>query len=312
MQHKSKILLRLNILYGIFLILLFLSLGNTFFSGDFQAGLQEGFRQSMETCLPDNAKTDIYPEIALERKPGKYEIPVTCPADTNISIFVRVTQIDATIKGNHSSSRSILTGFLLTTSIFCYIVIVVILALILHSLRKSIKRGNIFNRDNIKLIRAIAILIISSSLLSSLGRYIEIRQTIQLFAGTEWHPVWNGMEYKEIILGLVILVIGEIFAAGYDLSEEQKLTIQHGYCSKHRRHDGPAENVPERTGGKSRHHTSQPFHPENRESQSHPVLYAGSRMPGTGLPAGRHPGIYTGRRAAQRKLKTSFILFYNP
>ncbi len=225
MQHKSKILLRLNILYGIFLILLFLSLGNTFFSGDFQAGLQEGFRQSMETCLPDNAKTDIYPEIALERKLGKYEIPVICPADTNISIFVRVTQIDAAIKGDHSPSRSMLTGFLLTTSIFCYIVIVVILALILHSLRKSIKRGNIFNRDNIKLIRAIAILIISSSLLSSLGRYIEIRQTIQLFAGTEWHPVWNGMEYKEIILGLVILVIGEIFAAGYDLSEEQKLTI---------------------------------------------------------------------------------------
>ena len=37
MQHKSKILLRLNILYGIFLILLFLSLGNTFFSGDFRS-----------------------------------------------------------------------------------------------------------------------------------------------------------------------------------------------------------------------------------------------------------------------------------
>ena len=225
MQHKSKILLRLNILYGIFLILLFISIGNTFFSGDFQAGLQEGLRQSMETCLPDNVKTDVYPEIALERKAGKYEIPVTCPTDTNVAISVRITQIDAAVKGNHSPSRSMLTGFLLTISVFCYIVIVVILALILHSLRKSIKRGNIFNRDNIKLIRTIAILIISSSLLNSLGHYIEIRQIIQLFAGTEWHPAWNGLEYKEIILGLVILVIGEIFTAGYDLSEEQKLTI---------------------------------------------------------------------------------------
>lgn len=225
MQHKSKILLRLNILYGIFLVLLFVSLGSLFFNGDFQAGMQEGFRQSMEINLPDRAKTDMYPEIALERIPGKYEIPVECPTDTNVSISVRVTKIDAIIKGDHSPSRSMITSFALTLSIFCYVIIVVILSLILHSLRKSIKRGNVFNRDNIKLIRAIAILIISSSLLSNLGRYIEIRQIIKLFAGTEWHPVWHGMDYKEIILGLVILVIGEIFAAGYDLSEEQKLTI---------------------------------------------------------------------------------------
>lgn len=225
MQHKSKILLRLNILYGIFLILLFVSIGSMFFSRDFQAGLQEGFRQGMETCLPDNVKTDMYPEIALERKPGKYKIPVTCPTDTNISISVRVTKIDALIKGNHSPSRALITGFLLTISVFCYVIIVVILSLILHSLRKSIKEGNMFNRDNIKLIRAIGILIISSALLSNLGHYIETQQIIKLFAGTEWHPVWQGMEYKEIILGLVILVIGEIFAAGYDLSEEQKLTI---------------------------------------------------------------------------------------
>ncbi len=225
MQHKSKILLRLNILYGVFLVLLFVSIGSTFFNRDFQAGLQEGFRQSMEACLPDNAKTDMYPEIALERIPGKYGIPVTCPTDTNVSIAVRVTQIDASIKGDYSPSRSVITGFALTLSVFCYVIIVVILSLILHSLRKSIRQGNVFNRDNIKLIRAIAILIISSSLLSSLGHYIEIRQIIKLFAGTEWHPVWSGMEYKEIILGLVILVIGEIFAAGYDLSEEQKLTI---------------------------------------------------------------------------------------
>lgn len=225
MQHKAKILLRLNILYGIFLILLFVSIGSTFFSRDFQAGLQEGFRQSMEADLPDNAKTDMYPEIALERKPGKYEIPVTCPTDTNISIAVRITQIDAIIKGDHSPSRSVITSFALTFSVFCYVIIVVILSLILHSLRKSIKQGNVFNRDNIKLIRAIAILIILSSLLSSLGHYIEARQIIKLFAGTEWHPIWPGMEYKEIILGLVILVIGEIFAVGYDLSEEQKLTI---------------------------------------------------------------------------------------
>ncbi|MCM1029887.1 MAG: DUF2975 domain-containing protein [Oscillibacter sp.] len=225
MQHKSKILLRLNILYGIFLILLFVSIESLFFSRDFQAGLQEGLRQSMEANLPDNAKTDMYPEIALERIPGKYETPVTCPTDTNISISVRATKIDAIIKGNHSPSRSAITSLALTLSVFCYVIIVVILSLILHSLRKSIKRGNVFNRDNIKLIRAIAILIILSSLLNSLGSYLGTRQIIQLFAGTDWHPVWNGMDYKEIILGLVILVIGEIFAVGYDLSEEQKLTI---------------------------------------------------------------------------------------
>lgn len=225
MRHKSKILLRLNIFYGIFLIVLFLSIGSTFFSMDFQAGLQEGVRQSMEACQPDNSKTDTYFEISLNRKAGQYSIPVFCPVDSNIQISARITQIDAIIKGNHSPVRSLIKDILLTLGAFCYLIIVVILSLILYSIRKSIKRGDIFNRDNIKLIRAIAILIITSSLMINLSRYIEIQQIIKLFAHTEWQPVWNGIEYKEIILGLVILVIGEIFAAGYDISEEQKLTI---------------------------------------------------------------------------------------
>lgn len=225
MQHKSKILLRLNIFYGVFLTVLLFSIGSTLFSHDFQIGLQEGLRQNIEACQPDHTKTDIYIEISLARKAGQYNFPITCKTDSTVQISARVTQIDALIKGNHSTVRSLIKDLLQTLGIFCYVIIVVILTLILYSIRKSLKKGDIFNRDNIKLIRAIGILIITSSLLINLGRYVEIQQIIKLFEGTEWHPVWNGIEYKEIILGLVILVIGEIFAVGYDISEEQKLTI---------------------------------------------------------------------------------------
>lgn len=224
MQHKSKILLRLNIFYGVFLTVLLFSIGSTLFSHDFQIGFQEGLRQNMEACQPDNTKTDIYIEISLARKAGQYNFPINC-TDSTVRISARITQIDALIKGNHSTVRSLIRDLLQTLGVFCYVIIVVILTLILYSIRKSLKRGDIFNRDNIKLIRAIGILIITSSLLINLGRYLEIQQIIKLLEGTEWHPVWNGIEYKEIILGLVILVIGEIFAVGYDISEEQKLTI---------------------------------------------------------------------------------------
>ncbi|WP_251623720.1 DUF2975 domain-containing protein [Odoribacter lunatus] len=225
MKHKSGILLRLNIYYGIFLAILFIAVADIFFSREFKVGFQEGFQVGLEACQPNHLKTELHLKIPLERKAGKYQIPVNCQVDSNILISTRITEIDAMIKGAYSPLYSTLKDLLQTLGVLCYLIIVIILTLILSSIRKSIKKGNIFSRNNIKLIRTIAILIISSSLLITLGRYLEIQQMTQLLAGTEWKPVWDGINYKEIILGLIILIIGEIFVFGYDLKEEQKLTI---------------------------------------------------------------------------------------
>lgn len=225
MQRKSKVLFRLNFLYGIFLGVILMSIGSLFFSRDFQVGVQEGFRQGLTEVAAPDKKSIIYPEISLARHAGQYNIPVPCVADSNIKIAARITQLDAVVEGNPSSVFSFLTDFLMTIGLFCYFVVVVILFLILWSIRKSVRQGDIFNRNNIKLIRAIGILIIFSALAINLARYLQIREISALMAHTDWQPVWNGINYEGIISGLLILIIGEIFAVGYDISEEQKLTI---------------------------------------------------------------------------------------
>lgn len=82
-----------------------------------------------------------------------------------------------------------------------------------------------FNRDNIKLIRAIGILLIASSLLANLAYYLEAQSLTQLLKDTSLLISIDIYEFGDLFAGVLILVIAEIFAIGYDLSEEQKLTI---------------------------------------------------------------------------------------
>ena len=107
----------------------------------------------------------------------------------------------------------------------CYIAICTILFVVLISLRKSIRHDNLFNRDNIKLIRAIGILLIASSLLANLAYYLEAQSLTQLLKDTSLLISIDIYEFGDLFAGVLILVIAEIFAIGYDLSEEQKLTI---------------------------------------------------------------------------------------
>lgn len=224
MQRKSQILLRLNILFGIVVVVTALSVFSVILSKDFWVGVKEGFSEGLAYTYQGNSNTQMYPEIPIARNAGQFKLPIPLPENNDLDITARITQIDLKITGK-TAPDSFLSNFLLFISLTCYVIILIILFIIILSIRKSVLRGNVFNRNNINSTRAIGILLIVSSLLFDMARYLEVAGIRDLLTGTSWQVVWEGIKFPHIITGLLILFIAEIFIIGYNMTEEQKLTI---------------------------------------------------------------------------------------
>lgn len=121
------------------------------------------------------------------------------------------------------NSYSITYGIL---AMLIYAAIFVILFVIIGSLRKSIRNDDVFRKSNIALTRAIGILLIAASLLFSLMSWLEARAAAPYFAGSPYAiNTAFPFNFGEIIMGVLIFIIAEIFSISSSLSEEQKLTI---------------------------------------------------------------------------------------
>ena len=76
------------------------------------------------------------------------------------------------------------------------------------------------------LLQAIGILLIAASLLFSLMSWLEARAAAPYFAGSPYAiNTAFPFNFGEIIMGVLIFIIAEIFSISSTLSEEQKLTI---------------------------------------------------------------------------------------
>ena len=216
MTPKRKIILRLNILYAIFLGLILTFLIVNFTSNDFRGNSED-----------KNSLLNTYYSIPIVPLSSAYDIPIQYNSDSTLKITAQMKAAHIKILHPEVSSQKVqVWSFILQLfSGTCYIAICTILFVVLFSLRNSIRHDNLFNRDNIKLIRAIGILLIASSLLANLAYYLEAQSLTQLLKDTSLLISIDIYEFGDLFAGVLILVIAEIFAIGYDLSEEQKLTI---------------------------------------------------------------------------------------
>lgn len=107
-----------------------------------------------------------------------------------------------------------------------YAAIFVLMALIINSLRKSIRDEQPIRHSNIVRTRWIGILILLAELSFTAIQFINIQKARELLAATDLEisgcfPV----DYWNIIVGVLFLFMAEVFSIGTQLSEEQKLTI---------------------------------------------------------------------------------------
>ena len=107
-----------------------------------------------------------------------------------------------------------------------YLTILVLIALIINSLRKSIRDEQPLRHSNILRTRAIGILILVGELSEAFMKYLNNNEAVRLLEGTSFEVVQTfPLSYWNVIVGILFLFMAEVLSLGTQLSEEQKLTI---------------------------------------------------------------------------------------
>ena len=115
---------------------------------------------------------------------------------------------------------------LLMLSGLSFIAIVVLMFLIIHSLRRSIREERTLEQRNVWLLRTIGALTILAELFQDIVNWRMAHRAAELLADSGYAvDTMFHVSYTNIIMGILILFAAEVFAIGRNLSEEQRLTI---------------------------------------------------------------------------------------
>lgn len=242
MDFKNALQRRILVLYVAFFTVIIAS----FAFGTLGSGLAKGFRDGYR----------VGDQIANEQADGNqnywigvyYDLP---SADAEIDIELnnptlsdgtklkaRINRVDLMVENNNTildgSLWKGLTTLMGTPAIFVcswllvigYGVIIVMMFLIIRSLRRSIKSESVFDRKNFVRTRVIGLLLISCAMLSALINYLTVNKAAELLAGSGWAlDTTFSINFWDVLMGIMILLIAEAFAIGYDMTQEQKSTI---------------------------------------------------------------------------------------
>ncbi len=118
---------------------------------------------------------------------------------------------------------------LMGLSIFIYLALFMVVVVQLRGFFSTAIERRPFVRRNARRIRIIGLAFIvggAAKVLHSLGFYLYLRKTFQIEGATLYLGAFkNGINLDSILLGVVVLVIAEIFNVGAALQEEQELTV---------------------------------------------------------------------------------------
>ena len=225
-EHK-----RLRILYYIFFSFVTLSVCFSFVSVFLFGNQETSFaKQLSEKVTKKEYKFYIATTLRKGQLHSSFDIPVYSNSDSSIVVSGRVNTFDVLIqeKGSefgHSKYYTlgmVFAGF----TLLGFIAILVLFGILFCSLWKSIKKGRIFSKKDIRYIRIIAILLMSTTIIAKLSIFFEHLEIAYFLSGTEWAPIVEiPIPFFEITFGIVILFISEFFTVGYRLQEDQELTI---------------------------------------------------------------------------------------
>ena len=235
MQNKKPMLQRMLAIYVIFFAVLATGLAHSVWP-NFSKGYDEGAvigrdiarnwasgaPRSIFTLfeVPLSAKTPVRLDgagIRLVPTTRRIDLAADLPADAGSSPLHLAL---SSIGGN--------PWFYLITVFraLAFVAIVVLMFLIIHSIRRSIREEHTLDRRNVWYLRAIGSLTILTELLDDVMTWRMSVRAAELLApygeaiDTAFH-----VSYANIILGILVLFTAEVCAIGQNLSEEQKFTI---------------------------------------------------------------------------------------
>ena len=228
-KEKNKKLQKLWVLYGAFFCIMMVLVG-LFVSDAFNTADYEEFVQFKEKQESLNLATAKSTDLRNGSSDYDFTIPIINPNDSSIIMTARINEYDITIatedRDKLSSPLVYVTVILQFLSYICLVAIFIFVFIILYSLYKSIKNGKVFQKKNILWLRIVGLLLIVMTLCEDFARYFEYQYVQQFLANTS--VVIDDkfyLHFTRILLGLLILFVSELFKIGYDIQEEQDLTI---------------------------------------------------------------------------------------
>ncbi|MFI3333600.1 MAG: DUF2975 domain-containing protein [Rikenellaceae bacterium] len=233
MKNKKTIAKRLMALYISFILVIALAFVGNFIS-EFSEGYNAGYKVGrMRLDSNDGNYNNVFllPRVPLEANENiiplsldDSQFHITAYGD-HISLIVEESLDEQT-----SPFRSVgdHPAYYVTMCILgiAFIWLLVLIGLIIRSVRRSMIEEQSIERSNVRRVRWIAAILIGSELIGTLLTWRMNLQAAELLEGsglsvdTTFSP-----DYLIIMLGVLILFMGELFAITHSLSEEQKLTV---------------------------------------------------------------------------------------
>ncbi len=221
MRAKSRVLRRINLLYTLFFAAIVLAIVSAVLNDEFQAAFMDGYRMG----LSEAPSATLY-EVNNRESALDYDIPLSTTRP-DVEARAKVDTFNVLLTGRSATPEAGWNTALSLLAALCYGAIFIFIFLILKSLRSSFRSGNVFERRNIRFTKTIGKLLVVASILSSTSEWLGDRAAAKLIAPGSGFIVNTDFNFyhSQIIMAILILFIAEIFAIGYDLMEEQKLTI---------------------------------------------------------------------------------------
>lgn len=237
MQNKKSLLQRLLVIYITFFIVLVASIAHGVLP-NFSRGAAEGMELGND--IAEKWKSGVPRMIYMLGDIRVTEQPknaVQVAAAQGIEISASVRQLGLIVEQDAPEASPLGLAFrsvggsawiyaLVMLCPLLYLAIIVLMFMIIHSLRRSIREERTLDKRNVWYLRAIGMLTIVTELISDAVNWVMNNRAAELLADSGY-TVDTGfhISYAMIIMGILILFAAEVFAIGQNLSEEQKYTI---------------------------------------------------------------------------------------
>ena len=229
MQNKRRLYKHLMIIYVFYFVALVIG-----FLSTIAPSFSSGWREAQQTMDTDFTQGDVrtYYVYAPLRASGS-ELPAVEGVGANTSVSVDNVRLRVTVPEKYTVSNSLKVmannGFAYLLSMLtgvAYLAVFILIALIINSLRKSIRDEQPLRHGNIGRTRAIGILMLVAALSESFMKYINIREAATLLQGSALQvDTTFPLNYWNIIVGILLLFMAEVLVVGTQLRAEQKLPI---------------------------------------------------------------------------------------
>ncbi len=232
MKDKKSIAKRLMTIYVTFILVILLAITGQL-SPDFKKGFEAGdmLRSTIEAS--DTEHSNIFMLTPVNLIPFENAIPITV-GDSLVTVtgYCDRATLIAKIQGEgqvsglafYGDSPIYYASSMLIVLVFIWML--VLIAKIMLSLRRSIKEERAVDKKNVTRVRFIGAILIVSELASALlGRGINLRAAEVLSGSGLSVDTSYSPDLLIVMLGILILFMGELFSLSHTLSEEQKFTI---------------------------------------------------------------------------------------